>query len=192
MYAWKTGPGLFLWSLGIFHSRMIKYFLFPLHSIYLSKTFFCFHIQLSRTILPTCSLFFNLLAGLLNTLIRTQIWIENMHSYTWILMHNICTKLLCMIEELDDCWILEALMPACCYIERFKVQIAMPVWVKHRLWDRQLDDTHHNSKTRQVKFLTHWGRATHNCVSKLTIIGSDNGLSPGRRQAIIWNNAGLL
>ena len=30
------------------------------------------------------------------------------------------------------------------------------------------------------------------CVSELTIIGSDNGLSPGRRQAIIWNNAGLL
>ena len=29
-------------------------------------------------------------------------------------------------------------------------------------------------------------------VSKLTIIGSDNGLSPGRRQAIIWNNAGIL
>ena len=33
---------------------------------------------------------------------------------------------------------------------------------------------------------------THICVSELTIIGSDNGLSPGRRQAIIWNNAGLL
>ena len=40
--------------------------------------------------------------------------------------------------------------------------------------------------------LTHWGRVTHICVSKLTIIGSDNGLSPGRRQAIIWTNAGLL
>ena len=40
--------------------------------------------------------------------------------------------------------------------------------------------------------LTHWGLVTHICVSKLTIIGSDNGLSPGRRQAIIWNNAGLL
>ena len=38
--------------------------------------------------------------------------------------------------------------------------------------------------------LTHWGRVTHICVSKLTIIGSDNGLSPGRRQAIIWTNAG--
>ena len=33
---------------------------------------------------------------------------------------------------------------------------------------------------------------THICVGKLTIIGSDNGLSPGRHQAIIWNNAGLL
>ena len=33
---------------------------------------------------------------------------------------------------------------------------------------------------------------THICVSKLTIIGSDNGLSPGRRQAIIWTNDGIL
>ena len=40
--------------------------------------------------------------------------------------------------------------------------------------------------------LTHWGRMTHICVSKLTIIGSDNGLSPDRRQAIIWTNAELL
>ena len=31
---------------------------------------------------------------------------------------------------------------------------------------------------------------THICVSKLTIIGSHNGLSPGRRQAIIWTNDG--
>ena len=29
-------------------------------------------------------------------------------------------------------------------------------------------------------------------VSNLTVIGSDNGLSPDRRQAIIWTNAGLL
>ena len=40
--------------------------------------------------------------------------------------------------------------------------------------------------------LTHWGRVTHICVSILTIIGSDIGLSPGRRQAIIWTNAGIL
>ena len=40
--------------------------------------------------------------------------------------------------------------------------------------------------------LTHWGQVTHKCVSKLTIIGSDNGLAPSRRQAIIWTNAGML
>ena len=33
---------------------------------------------------------------------------------------------------------------------------------------------------------------THISVGKLTIIGSDNGLPPERRQAIIWTNAGLL
>ena len=40
--------------------------------------------------------------------------------------------------------------------------------------------------------LTHWGRVTHICIGKLTNIGSDNGLAPGRRQAIIWTNAGIL
>ena len=40
--------------------------------------------------------------------------------------------------------------------------------------------------------LTHWGRVTHICVSERTIIGSDNGLSPSRRQAIIRTNAGIL
>ena len=32
----------------------------------------------------------------------------------------------------------------------------------------------------------------HICVGSLTIIGSDNGLSPGRRQAITWTNVGIL
>ena len=40
--------------------------------------------------------------------------------------------------------------------------------------------------------LTHWGRVTHICVGILTSIGSDNGLSPGRRQANIWTSAGIL
>ena len=38
--------------------------------------------------------------------------------------------------------------------------------------------------------LTHWGRVTHICEQ--TIIGSDNGLSPGRSQAIIWTNTAIL
>ena len=43
--------------------------------------------------------------------------------------------------------------------------------------------------------LTHWSRVMpiiYIYSSKLTIIGSDNGLSPGQRQAIIWTNAGIL
>ena len=39
-------------------------------------------------------------------------------------------------------------------------------------------------------YLTHWGRAMHICVRNLTIISSDNGLSPGRRQSIAW--AGIM
>ena len=40
--------------------------------------------------------------------------------------------------------------------------------------------------------LTHWGRVTHICVSRLPITGSDNGLSPGRRQAVIWTNWNIV
>ena len=32
----------------------------------------------------------------------------------------------------------------------------------------------------------------HTCVSKVTIIGSDNGLSPSQCQVIIWTNAAIL
>ena len=46
--------------------------------------------------------------------------------------------------------------------------------------------------TNLAQWLTHWGRVTHKCVNKLTIIGSDNGLSPGQRQAIIWASVGTL
>ena len=54
-----------------------------------------------------------------------------------------------------------------------------------------------NLRARDVRIsgsngLTHWGRVTHICVSNQTIIGSDNGLSPARRQAIIWSNAVIL
>ena len=40
--------------------------------------------------------------------------------------------------------------------------------------------------------LIHWSQVTRICVSRLAIIGSINGLSPGRRQAIIWTSAGIL
>ena len=40
--------------------------------------------------------------------------------------------------------------------------------------------------------LTHWVRVMHKCISKIIIIGSDDGLSPGRHQAIIWTIAGIF
>ena len=39
---------------------------------------------------------------------------------------------------------------------------------------------------------THWGRVTHVCIRKLTMIDSDNGLLPGHCQATIWTDAGIL
>ena len=63
-----------------------------------------------------------------------------------------------------------------------------PRWLKHKRVPLLL----RISSLSKGYILTHWGRVTHICVSKLTIIGSDNGLSPDRRQAIIWTNAGIL
>ena len=52
------------------------------------------------------------------------------------------------------------------------------------------------SMTVSDSLLTHWGWVTHICMTKLTIIGSENGLSPsmspGRCQPIIWTNVGIL
>ena len=48
-----------------------------------------------------------------------------------------------------------------------------------------------NDITYQMQnHITHWGRVTHRCVMKLTMTGSDNGLSPV--QAIILTIAGIL
>ena len=55
-----------------------------------------------------------------------------------------------------------------------------------------LNETSPVTPIKDAEHLTHWGRVTHICVGNLTNIDSDNGLSPGRRQAIIWTNAGLL
>ena len=71
-----------------------------------------------------------------------------------------------------------------------KVHIVMTLW--NNTSDQAAFTFGLSVKKTTKHFLTHWGRVTHICVSKLTIIGSDNGLSPGRRQAIIWTNAGIL
>ena len=52
----------------------------------------------------------------------------------------------------------------------------------------------HICKNHDFNTLTHWGPVRHICVSKQTIIGSDNDSSSGRCQAIInlcWNIVNL-
>ena len=63
--------------------------------------------------------------------------------------------------------------------------ITRPQWVKGT-------DSYKQQYPLASKELTHSGRVTHICVSNLTIIDSDNGLSPDPRQANICANAGIL
>ena len=68
-------------------------------------------------------------------------------------------------------------------------------WLSPRCYVNRMNDcpdVETQTQTSRNSTLTHWSRVTHICVSKPTSIGSDNGLSPGRRQAIIWINAGIL
>ena len=63
------------------------------------------------------------------------------------------------------------------------------------LWNEQYKNHSMICPSHGLQFwwhLTHWGRVTHICIGNLSIIGSDNGLSPGRRQAITWTNVGIL
>ena len=71
----------------------------------------------------------------------------------------------------------------------------MPGWL---IGEKQLSEPK-NAQDHQCVYaalhrnvLTHWGRVTHICVGKSTIIASDNGLSPGWRQLIFWISLGLL
>ena len=88
------------------------------------------------------------------------------NSWHWTSFHDIIRR------QHQKWWIIDAGM-FYIYRERMDWKI-IPVW------------------SPRSGSLTHWGRVTHICVSKITIIGSDNGLTPGRRQAIIWTNAGIL
>ena len=69
------------------------------------------------------------------------------------------------------------------------IAVYLSVWVRDKLASGK---SCYFTETTSVVILNHWGRVTHICVSKLTIICSDNGLSPGRRQAITRTNAGIL
>ena len=95
------------------------------------------------------------------------------------------------VPTIEVCW------NAWCILDALKCQVFhIDLW-----FPRHLGWTRWNSERGQHQVmgeggghfvLTHWGRVARICVSNLTIIGSDYGLSPDRRQAIIWTNAGIL
>ena len=58
-------------------------------------------------------------------------------------------------------------------------------------WWIENNNCQQNVRPYALRCLTHWSRVTNICVGKLTTIGSDKVLSPGRRQAIIWTNANI-
>ena len=49
-----------------------------------------------------------------------------------------------------------------------------------------------NDISNAMPLKTYWGRVSLVCVNTVTIIGSNNGLSPGWPQSIIWTNDGIL
>ena len=59
-------------------------------------------------------------------------------------------------------------------------------------WHETIQNSTEYSLPKPSSCLIHKGRVTPICVSKLTIIVSDNGLLPGWRQSIIWTNDGML
>ena len=67
-----------------------------------------------------------------------------------------------------------------------------PVTRKRFPFDDVIMISNNSTSTCWNKHSTHWGRVTHICVGKLSIIGSDNGLSPGRRQAITRQMAAIF
>ena len=66
------------------------------------------------------------------------------------------------------------------------------IWVNHALVVHTVFHLDILSLFHLRNTLLRWGRVTHICVGNLTIIASDNGLSPCRRQAIISTNDGIL
>ena len=78
------------------------------------------------------------------------------------------------------------------YLNQCWLRSPMPYGITRPQWVKSVISEHTCYELSLWALLTHWGRVTLICVSDLTIIGSDNGLSPGRRQAIIWTNVGIL
>ena len=76
--------------------------------------------------------------------------------------------------------------------ERKLIAVLLSSWRRRWWWVALTHSVIHNCHDVIMQKRSQGGRVTYICVSKLAIIGSDNGLSPDRRQAIIGTKAGIL
>ena len=97
------------------------------------------------------------------------------------MLPNYCTELR---THQPSHWVCN--IPSKKQVSLFEKRYFLMVW-----WKRNVTAVHWQWNHSSFA-LTHWGWVTHICIRNITIIGSDNGLSPGRHQAIIWTNAGIL
>ena len=72
------------------------------------------------------------------------------------------------------------------------VESIVSVYVSDLLVGKQTHFFMFSQMISKCSRLVRWDRVTLIWVGDQTTIGPDNGLSPGRRQAIIWTNAGSL
>ena len=79
------------------------------------------------------------------------------------------------------------LIPTCLTTQVFLIAFLVKQFLNSAVENAIISDS-----LRPLWLLTHWGRVTHICVGSLAIIALDNGMSPDRRQAMIWTNAGML
>ena len=81
------------------------------------------------------------------------------------------------------------------YIQRMFNETAVEgsTWMSNYIWLFCVNFiTYLSSNPDAGSIKTYWGRLVNICVSDLTIIGSDNGLSPGRRHVINRANTIIL
>ena len=122
-----------------------------------------------------------------NVLIRPKWLKNNMNIFNQCLTnHDILHELDLLVDQGNQGF-LSANSGLCYPSYQISYDCRTEIWPKSQI--TLCDDM---SSICKLCCLTHWGRVKHICVGKLTTIGSDNGLSPGRRQAIIWTNAGIL
>ena len=86
------------------------------------------------------------------------------------------------------CWVHSGKVPSL----TVRLCILTWFWLTGDYWIGKTANTLSSASLVRLHLLTHWDRVTHICVGTNTNIGSDKGLSPSRRQSIIWTNAGIL